>query len=232
MKFVDNATRAIKITPLRQKDVTTTKAMLSRAFSFTPEAVAEMGDETPDQCFDAYFHKDTHDLSQQIKNKNWGESTHNDPASLQYYVARHGDKVVGMCGVYNVLPGYSEGIGALEPCPQLENKKTFWLGWFGVDPEYQRAGIGTKLLEASVKEAVIRSGLSFDECNYAVYADKGASGFYEKMGLKHVTDLDSGHAIVSAPLPQVARRLGINLPSVYTKRWEEGGLLRSEASRA
>lgn len=207
--FTDKAGRSIRIVPLAPEHESAALSMIQDGLKFTPEEHAELGEETPERCLDAYFRKDRQEPEQKRALERWSHATQNDPASLQYYVALKDDQPVGVCGIYQATPGYTHRIGTTTPCEHMENNRTFWVDWFTVADSYRKQGIGTQLLKTSVEEAVHRAGQLLRQCHYAVYADAIALGFYRKMGLEPKAHIKGGHAVMSAPLLSLARRLGV-----------------------
>ena len=60
-------------------------------------------------------------------------------SELRYWVAINGlEKVLGTIGLY---------------CYEFDKDKAFWLGWFCVDPNARKKGIGSQLLQFSINEA-------------------------------------------------------------------------------
>jgi GNAT superfamily N-acetyltransferase len=89
------------------------------------------------------------------------------------YVAIVDDRVVGVSGFY----------------VDRETDDVFWLNWTYVAPDYQRQGIGSKLLD-TIQEEIRKLGarkLYVDTSDGPIY--KGAVTFYERKGLKLEAEL-------------------------------------------
>ena len=71
-------------------------------------------------------------LEESLTLKNFGQR--------YWVVAGNSGKLAGVTGLYL----------------DAEDRDIVWLGWFGVHPEYRRQGIGSLLLEFTLKEAIRR----------------------------------------------------------------------------
>jgi GNAT superfamily N-acetyltransferase len=78
----------------------------------------------------------------------------------QYWLAlNHNREVVGMTGLYH----------------DYRDKNTAWLGWYGVNPQHRRHGLGSMLLEFAISEAekrgfsVLKLYTSFNENESAAH---------------------------------------------------------------
>lgn len=88
-----------------------------------------------------------------------------------YFVVYHYNKPIGLTGIY-------------------KNKKTgdYWLGWFGILPEYQGSGIGSKVLEATIKELKsIHPNVTY--FNLWTEGGRAVQNFYRKNGFKYTGKL-------------------------------------------
>ena len=88
---------------------------------------------------------------------------------VKYYVALEGAKVVGTSGLYKM---------------ENDPKETFWLGWFCVDETYRRKGIGSKLLDYTIREEKRRSGRTLKLWTTNHPPMLTAQILYRKMGFK------------------------------------------------
>lgn len=89
----------------------------------------------------------------------------------EYYIAENKAQIIGVCGLHNYIWGPED---------------TAWLGWFAVDPEFQRQGIGRKMLK---KVCSIGAEKGYKKLLVETYSDcdfKKARNFYEKSGCKEV----------------------------------------------
>lgn len=88
-----------------------------------------------------------------------------------YFVAYYRNKPIGLSGMY-------------------KDKKTgdYWLGWFGILPEYANRGFGTKLLDATIKELkAIHPNVEY----FYLWTEGGRAiqNFYRKNGFKYYGEL-------------------------------------------
>ena len=89
----------------------------------------------------------------------------------EFYVAEIDGRVVGVNGFYTY-------------------NGTYWLGWFAVDPRYQRKGVGTALLKR-VENEVSRRGAKELFVYTSSYPDfEQARRFYERRGFRRVDRVD------------------------------------------
>jgi GNAT superfamily N-acetyltransferase len=59
--------------------------------------------------------------------------------SLEYFVAvNESEKILGTTGLYSL---------------EKDKNETYWLGWYCVDPEFRGKGIGSKLLDFTIRKA-------------------------------------------------------------------------------
>ena len=88
----------------------------------------------------------------------------NKKVYVERFVAVINKKVRGRCGIYRF---------------QNHPRNLIGLGWFALNPEYQRKGIGKKLLKLIEKKAkILGKKLIF------VWTDKNAVKFYRKHGYR------------------------------------------------
>jgi GNAT superfamily N-acetyltransferase len=104
---------------------------------------------------------------QKIARINLIESLSLNNSGKSYWVAvnRNG-KIIGLTGLYL----------------DLEDKKTVWLGWFGVHPEQRRQGIGSFLLGYTIKEATRRGFAKLTIYTSTAKNERAAHKVYELYG--------------------------------------------------
>lgn len=90
---------------------------------------------------------------------------------LKYWVAIEpkSKKVVGSTGLY---------------LNKKDEKDAYWLGWFGVDPNFRRRGVGRKLLEFSIARARKDGKKYLRLYTSRLPSEANAQILYEKMGFK------------------------------------------------
>lgn len=101
---------------------------------------------------------------------------HDKDDGRAYYVAKKDDYILGICGWHRYIWG-------------PENR--VWLGWFAVDPEFQRKGIGHEMMEKICKTA---SKKGFKKMFIETYSDDDflkARNFYEKFGFEEAGRIES-----------------------------------------
>ena len=91
----------------------------------------------------------------------------------EYIVAKDKKKIVGVCGYYH----------------QKVAPEVYGISWFAVDPEHQKRGIGSLLLETVEKKLKNMGGRKamVYTSNWKVFKD--ANVFYKKRGYKKVAVL-------------------------------------------
>lgn len=94
---------------------------------------------------------------------------HPNDTESQYFVARH---KIGRNRIIGVI-----GYDLTEPCA-----KVYYLGWFAVDPEYQRRGIGRALLEKVETDLKNRGGRLFLADTLDGGENSPVKRFYEACG--------------------------------------------------
>jgi len=84
------------------------------------------------------------------------------------WLIEHNRQVVGMCGLYSILPGTEE----------------LWLGWFGIIPAHRNAGLGAKVL-AKIETEAVKNGCRV----LRTYVDVEGRPipFYERAGFVRVS---------------------------------------------
>ena len=111
---------------------------------------------------------------------------------LYYVVAIDAtNTVVGVSGVYFITEGYLEKLGF--PCndlvkQEIETDASVWIGWTAVSKKLQKQGIGKFLIQTALSK-VRCSKYWVNVKDLMVIADKDATGFYEKLGMKHIITL-------------------------------------------
>jgi GNAT superfamily N-acetyltransferase len=106
-------------------------------------------------------------IDQNISPKSLKESLSEISSVKTYWVAVERDgETVGITGLYK----------------DSHNKDTIWLGWFGVHPGYRRRGIGSTLLEFTIKEAKRRGFSILKLYTSSGENEKAAHGLYKKFG--------------------------------------------------
>lgn len=106
-------------------------------------------------------------IDQNISPKSLKESLSEISSVKTYWVAVERDgKTIGITGLYK------------DP----HDKDTVWLGWFGVHPGYRRRGIGSTLLEFTIKEAKRRGFSILKLYTFSGENEKVAHGLYKKFG--------------------------------------------------
>lgn len=92
----------------------------------------------------------------------------------RYYVAKLGHKIVGISGLHRYTWGPED---------------ITWLGWFAVDPSFQRKGIGHFMME---KTCQLARKNGFRKVFIETYSDDTFSkgrAFYEKFGFKQAGEI-------------------------------------------
>ncbi len=106
------------------------------------------------------------------------EIDHHLDEMSQYYVALEGDKVVGVVGWYQDNMNYAkDAMKELFP-----GEEAYWIGFFGVDVDFQNIGVGTELLNYLDK---VLLGMKVSELWVSSVPD--ATGYYLKNGFRNVT---------------------------------------------
>jgi GNAT superfamily N-acetyltransferase len=95
----------------------------------------------------------------------------NNKPGQPYFIAYYKNKPVGITGIYR----------------DKTRGKTYWLGWFGILPELQGKGLGSKVLEATIKEL---KNYHPDETCFYLWTDGGkdVQNFYKKNGFFDTND--------------------------------------------
>lgn len=88
---------------------------------------------------------------------------------LEYFIEKEDSKPISIIGLYSLFKDYKEAL---------------WIGWFGVDPEYRNKGLGTKLLNFSIKESKKRGAEYLRLYTSPNPDEKKAHKLYEKKGFK------------------------------------------------
>jgi N-acetylglutamate synthase-like GNAT family acetyltransferase len=86
---------------------------------------------------------------------------------LDRFVAINNSKLIGICGVYRYKNHYPNSIG---------------VAWFAIHPQFQKRGIGKKLLKRAISKA-----RRLQQQFIFVWACKNAVGFYKKFGFKETS---------------------------------------------
>jgi GNAT superfamily N-acetyltransferase len=107
-----------------------------------------------------------------VARSNLTESLSHKNQNKKYWVVtdKH-DKAIAITGLYY----YSKG---------QKNVNIVWLGWFGVHPAYRRRGIGSSLLEFTIKEAKRREFKTIKIYTSTDKRETDAHRLYELYGFK------------------------------------------------
>ena len=94
----------------------------------------------------------------------------NKISSLEYFLAVDDEeKVLGKTGLYSL---------------EKDKEDTYWLGWYCVDPESRGKGIGSKLLDYSIKKAKERDKKFLRLYTSTSPEEKAAQPIYDSRGFK------------------------------------------------
>ena len=107
---------------------------------------------------------------QKIARINLVESLSQKSSGKKYWLAKDSDgRIIGLTGLYL----------------DQSDKSIVWLGWFGVQPEHRRKGIGSLLLEYAIKESktrgfkILKIYTSTDESETAAHQLYESYGFVQ-----------------------------------------------------
>lgn len=96
----------------------------------------------------------------------------NKISSLEYFVAvDETEKILGTIGLYSL---------------EKDKKDTYWLGWYCVGPEFRGKGIGSKLLDFTIKKARQRGKKILRLYTSTSPEEKTAQLIYDSSGFKIV----------------------------------------------
>jgi len=196
----------IQILPLSVGSYDFAVTLLLRALGKHAAELKLIG-EDPSACYLHSLNKDSLIKNEREAAKGWAQTSCIDLKRLQYFVAEDSQtgQPLGVSGIYSVLPGYlaREGNERVEVAASIETPDFFWMGWTAVIEEMKGNGIGSLLMRHGIRLAREIAGKEqIIAPQWAILADAGAVGFYEKRGMTPLMPHGSG-LIFTDPLVSV-----------------------------
>ena len=97
----------------------------------------------------------------------------NKISSLEYFVAvDEPGRVLGTTGLYSL---------------EKDEKETYWLGWYCVDPAFRGKGIGGKLLDHVIRKAKERDKIFLRLYTSTSREEKAAQHIYDSRGFRTIS---------------------------------------------
>ncbi len=138
----------------------------------TPEIITKLNvkdalvvaDSTFDSEYDREYIRQTYDRLLDGSNCYFDERLKSNLVLLPYFLYRSDEKPCGIGGLYF----------------HQDTPSSFWLGWFGVSPQFHRKGFGKQIIEHTKDLVTVFCGKEL-----LVYLDNSnnlAKKFYEKVG--------------------------------------------------